>query len=30
MSGDGEQQYVVKSAREPHERVVNESDLETV
>jgi hypothetical protein len=26
----GEQQYRVKSAREPHERVVKESDLEKV
>ena len=26
----GEQQYRVKSGREAHERVVNESDLETI
>lgn len=26
----GEQQYRIKSAREPHERVVKESDLERI
>jgi hypothetical protein len=26
--GGGEMQYRIKSVREPHERVVNESDLE--
>jgi hypothetical protein len=26
----GEQQYRVKSIREPHERVVNESDIERI
>jgi hypothetical protein len=26
----GEQQYRIKSAREPHERVVKESDLEKI
>lgn len=29
-AGDGEPQYRIKSLREPHERVVKESDLEKI